>query len=164
MKIVIDFILHALGQDLKSKGPSIDKGELHRLLTEGRSMQAILGIFKFFRGRMPLISQSFQRQTIQLPLRLNFEQMAKVFMILLQERYPSPDKVLQMGASLGLPEDIVGQIIIYTQMRDALRQTAPKLFRSEQHRQDVLKSIIQAIEKLDEQLEEEEEKNDEEQS
>lgn len=162
MKVVIDFILHALGQDLKSKGPSIDPGELYRLLTEGRSMQAILGIFKFFKSRIPLITQSFERQSLTLPTQVNFEKLSKVFMILLQERYPSPDKVLQIGSSLGISGDLEGQIILYTQMRDALRQTAPKLFRSEQHRQDILKSLMQAIEKLDEELEEKEE--DEEQS
>ena len=155
MKIVIDFILHSLGQDLKSKGPSNDRGELHRLVSEGRSMQAILGVFAFFKSRMSLITQTFQRQTIELPPKMSFEQLSKMFMTLLQERYPSPDKVLNLASSLGIPKDLTAQVIIYTQMRDALRQTAPKLFRSEQHRQDILKSLIEAIERLDEQLEEE---------
>src|SRR5262249_22188290 len=51
MKTAIDFLLHSMGSDLKSKGPSIDRGELHRLLSETRKLQGILGIFRFFKSR-----------------------------------------------------------------------------------------------------------------
>ena len=46
MQTVINFVLHSLGSDLKSKGPSIDRGELHRLMswcTGGKGL--ILGQF-----------------------------------------------------------------------------------------------------------------------
>jgi len=158
MKTVIDFLLHSLGSDLKSKGPSIDRAELHRLFSEARKLQGILGIFRFFKSRMNLIFSAFERQGIKLPMLLTFEALAKLFMKYLQERYPSADKVLQLAAGLGLSEEALGQIIIYTQMRDGVRQVAPKLFRTEQHRQDVLTSFIDAIEEIDEKLEEEEEK------
>jgi type III secretion protein W len=155
MKTLISFLLHALGSDLKSKGPSIDHAELHRLITETRKLQAILGIFRFFKGRMALIAAAFARAGISLPAGLSFEALAKLFMKFLQERYPAPEKVLQLAIQLGLAEEWLGQIIIFTQMRDGIRGVAPKLFKSEQHRQDVLKSYIDAIEDLDERLEEE---------
>ena len=161
MKTVIDFLLHSMGSDLKSKGPSIDRGELFRILTEARKLQSFLGIFRFFKSRMNLIMSAFERQGLQLPMRLNFEMLAKQFMKAIQERYPSADKILQLGLSLGISEEILAQIIIYTQMRDGVRQVAPKLFRSDQHRQDMLNSFIDAIEDLDEQLEEEDEEEEE---
>ena len=157
---VIGFLLHALGGDLKSKGPSIDRGELHRLLSETRKLQAILGVFRFFNSRMGLISSAFQRQGV--PMLLTFDLIAKQFMRAIQERYPSADKILQLASLLGISEELIAQVIIYTQMRDAMRQVAPKLFRSAQHRQDLLNAFMDAIEELDEQLEEEEEDEEDE--
>lgn len=162
MKTVVDFLLHSMGSDLKAKGPSIDRGELYRLLTESRKLQGILGVFRFFKSRMNLILAAFERQGLQVPMRLGFEALAKQFMKALQERYPSADKILQLGAQLGISEELLAQVIVYTQMRDAIRQTAPRLFRSDQHRQDMLNAFIDAIEDLDEQLEEEDEEEDKE--
>ena len=156
MKTLIDFLLHSMGGDLKSKGPSIDRGELHRLFNEARKLQAILGIFCFFRSRMSLITSAFQRQGMELPMRITFELLAKLFMKAIQERYPSGDKILQLGSQLGLSDEFLAQIILFTQMRDGMRQVAPKLFKNDQHRQDLLNAYIDAIEELDEQLEEEE--------
>ena len=82
----------------------------------------------------------------------------------IQERYPSADKVLQLASLLGISDELIAQVIVFTQMRDALRQVAPKLFRSNQHRQDLLNAFMDAIEELDEQLEEEEEENEKEDS
>ncbi len=162
MKTVIDFLLHSMGTDLKSKGPSIDRGELHRLFSESRKLQGILGIFRFFKSRMNLIASAFDRQGMQLPMRLTFEMLAKQFMKAVQERYPSADKILQLGVQLGLSEEILAQIIIFTQMRDAMRQIAPRLFKSDQHRQDLLNAFIDVIEELDERLDEEGKEEDEE--
>ncbi len=162
MKTVIDFILHSLGADLKAKGPSISRGELHRFMTEARSLQAILGVYRFFKTRMSLVLSAFERGGQTLSSRITFETLARLFMKYLQERYPSADKVLQLAAQLGISEELLAQIILYTQMRDAIRQIAPKLFRSEQHKQDVLMSFIEALEDLEEELEEKEEKEQEE--
>ncbi len=158
MKLVINFLLHALGADLKSKGPSIATAELHRLMTEARNLQAILWVYRFFQSRMKLIEGSFQNAG--LTLRLTFETLAKLFVQLLKERYPSMDKILALAEKLGISEELLAQIIIFTQMRDAIRGVAPKLFRSEQHRQDVLMSFLEALEELEEELEEEEEKEE----
>lgn len=162
MKTLIDFLLHSLGSDLKSKGPSISHGELHRLITETRKLQSILGLYLFFRSRMNLIGSAFQRQQLGLPQGLDFEALSKLFMKFLQERYPTADKILQMAAQLGLSDEWIGQVIIFTQMRDGVREVAPKLFKSQQHQQDVLKSYIDAIEDLDKRIEEGEEEEDEE--
>ncbi|MBI2742516.1 MAG: type III secretion system gatekeeper subunit SctW [Chlamydiales bacterium] len=160
MKTVIDFVLHSLGADLKSKGPSISPGELHRLFSETRDMQAILGVFRFFKSRMNLILSAFQRGSLPFPNRVNFESLARLFMKYLQERYPSTDKALQMAIQLGLSDEDEGPVIVLTQMRDAVRQVAPKLYRSPQHRQDVLMSLIEALEDLEEEDEKEEDKDE----
>lgn len=160
MKKLIDFLLHSLGSDLKSKGPSIDHAELHRLITETRKLQAILGIFRFFKSRMALITSAFGRQGMSMPKNLSFEALAKLFMKFLQERYPAPDKVLQMALQLGLADELLAQIVVFTQMRDGVRGVAPKLFKSELHRQDVLKSFMDAIEELDEELDEDKEEDE----
>ncbi len=62
LKKVIDFLLHSLGADMKSKGPSIPRGQLHTLFTETRSLQAILGVYRFFRGRMNLVEKLFEKE------------------------------------------------------------------------------------------------------
>jgi type III secretion protein W len=93
-------------------------------------------------------------------MRLTFEMLAKQFMKAVQERYPSADKILQLGIQLGLSEELLAQVIILTQMRDGIRQVAPKLFKSDQHRQDLLSAFLDAIEELDERLEEEEEEEE----
>jgi len=162
MKTVLQFILHSIGSDLKSKGPSISRGELSRLFTEARTMQAILGVFRFFFQRMRIIEGSFHRENLTLPKQINFELLAKLFVQLLAERYPSPDKILRLGALLGLSEELLAQIIIFTQYRDAMRGISPRLFKSEKHRQDLLATLIETIGELDELLEEEEEEEDDE--
>lgn len=160
MRTVIYFLLHALGKDLKAKGPSISRAELHRLISETRSLQAILGVYRFFKLRLRLILSSFDRNGLKLPTKVTFELLAKQFIKLLQERYPSLDKALKLAVDLGISEELVAQIIIFTQMRDAVRNVAPRLFRNEQHRQDILSTFIQLIEELDEQLEEEQEEEE----
>lgn len=163
METAINFLLHSMGTDLKSKGPSIGRAELHRLMTEVRNLLAILWVYRFFRGRMDLVKASFERAGMLLPTRITFEMLAKLFIAMLKERYPSMEKVLQIALKLGLSSDLIAQIIIYTQMRDAVRGTAPKLFRTPQHRHDVLMSFIEAIEELEERADEEEEKKEKEQ-
>jgi len=160
MKKVIEFMLHSLGSDMKSHGPSIERGQLHRLMTETRVLQAILGVYRFFRSRMKLVQLSFSRQSLVFPTRITFEVLAKQYMRYLQERYPSPDNVLQMATQLGISEEIIAQMIIFTQLRDACRQIAPRLFKSEQHRQDTLRSFMEALEQIEEEVEEEEEEEE----
>ncbi len=158
LKTAITFLLHALGSDLKSKGPSIARGELKRLLDETRSLQGILGIFRFFQSRMRLIQREFSSYNLLLPPRLNFETLAKLFVKMLAERFVNAEKILQFARLLGLAEETAAQIIIFTQYRDALRQIAPRYYRNQQHQAELLKALIDAIEDLEDLLEEEEEK------
>lgn len=161
LKTIIDFVLHSLGADLKSKGPSINPAELQRLFTESRTMQAIMGTYTFFKLRMKLILAAFEREDLTYPGRLTFDTLAKQFIKLIGERYPSPDKVLRLAMILGLSEELMAQSIIFTQYRDALRNVSPRLFKSEKHRQDLLLSTIEALSDLDDEMEEEEEEDDE---
>jgi len=155
LKKVIDFMLHSLGADMKSKGPSIPRGLLHRLLTETRSLQAILGVYRFFRGRMRLVEKMFSEQDMDLPAELTFESMAKQFMSLAQERYPSSAKVFQTAIKLGIEKWITAKIIVFSQMRDAVREVAMNLiFKSLQHRDELYLAVLEALEDLEDQLEE----------
>jgi type III secretion protein W len=155
LKTAIQFMLHSLGADLKSKGPSIQRGELKRLLDESRSMQGILGVFRFFQSRMKLIQREFNSYQLLVPPRLDFELLSRVFAKLLAERFMSPEKILQTNKILGISEEVAAQIIIYSQMRDALKQIAPKYFRDPRHREELLKAFHDTIEKLENEEEEE---------
>lgn len=158
---VIEFTLHSIGKDLNAKGPSIARGELHRLMTECRSMQAIIGVYRFFKSQMGPIGSEFKRQGLTLPMRLTFETLSKHYVTFLQDRYPSAEKVFKLLDKLGVGEELFGQVPIMTKMRDACRKTAPKLFKSEQHRLDVLATFNEAISETDEKIEELEEEMEE---
>ncbi|MEI8125219.1 MAG: HrpJ domain-containing protein [Parachlamydiaceae bacterium] len=161
LKKVIDFLLHSLGADLKSKGPSIPKGLLHRLFTETRSLQAILGVYRFFRGRMHLMEKMFGEQEMELPSELSFENMAKQFMSLIGDRYPSSARVLQLAEKLGIEKWLLAKIIVFSQMRDAIREVAiNQIYKSLQHRDDLYLAILEALEDLEDQLEEKEEEEE----
>ncbi len=163
LKPVVDFLLHSLGSDLKAKGSSIPRGELHRLLTETRSLQAILGVYRFFKGRMRLMKGLFEKNGLNMPDECNFEEMSKEFMILVGERYPSAGKVNERMVPLGIERWLVAKIIVLSQMRDAIREVAMKqVYRSLQHRDDLYMALIEALEELEDQLEELEEQEEEE--
>lgn len=162
LKKVFRFLFHSLGSDMKSKGPSIPKGELHRLMQETRTLQAILGVYRFFAGRTRLVNRMFANEGLKLPQRLNFELLSKQFMALCSERYPSPDKVLKLSKSLGIDRWIIAQIIIYSQMRDAIRQVSQnQIFRSLQHRDELYNALIETLEDLEDEWEEMQEEEDE---
>jgi type III secretion protein W len=156
MRTVISYLYHAIGSDLK-KGPSIETGLLHNLLTEVRSLQAGLGLQRFFMNRMKLISFLFEKSGIPLPKELTYEAMSLQFVSLLEERYPSSDKVLQVPTKLGLDKSsTLAKIIVLSQNRDAVREVAINLFyRSIKHRDELLDSILTALENLEQQYDEE---------
>lgn len=155
---VIKFLLHSMGADMKSKGPSIPRGELHNLMTETRTLQAILGVYRFFKTRMALMMKLFKNNGLPMPKQLTFETMSKAFMALAGERYPSGDKVLGQAKRLGIEDWILAKIIAFSQLRDSIREMAmSQIYRSLQHRDDLLMAIIEALEDLEDQLEEEQE-------
>jgi type III secretion protein W len=157
MKTVITFLLHAFGSDLKAKGSSIPRAELKRLLDETRSLQGILGIFRFFQSRMRLILREFASYDLPYPEQMTFEKLAKIFVKILAERFVNAEKILQFAKLLGLSEELAAQMIVFTQYRDALRQIAPRYYRNQQHQSELLKGFIEAIEELEDMLEKEEE-------
>ena len=162
MTDVIKFLLSAIGSDLRSKGPSITRPELQTLFNETRTMQAILGIYRFFQSRMNLIGKEFERNDLNLPSRISFDVLAKQFVIMISERYPSIDKIFKLGILLGIGDDLTAQIIIYTQFRDGLRQVSPRLFKSEKHRQDLLLTLLDTLSEIEDELDEEEEEDEDE--
>lgn len=161
MNQVIDFILHSLGTDLKAKGPSISRPELNRLFSEARTMQAILGLYRFFEKRMTMIQKQFDKEDLPWPPKVTFEYLAKILMKLLRERYPNGNKVLQLASYFGISEEVAAQIILFSQYRDSMRHLSPKLFKSERHRQDTLLAILDGLSDLEDMLEEEEEDGEE---
>ncbi len=163
LRKVLGFLFHSLGADLKSQGPSIEPGLLHRLLQEVRSLQAVLGVYQFFKARTKLIGFLFEREGMEMPKNLNFELLAKQFVMLLQERYPTGDKVLQMAGKLGIDQWILAKIIVFSQLRDAIREVAlNQLYRSLQHRDELFNAILEALEALEEELDEYREKEEDE--
>ena len=163
MKMVIDFILHSLGQDMKAKGPSISKEELQRLFSETRTMQAILGVYRFFFSRLSLMQGEFKRNDLSMPTTVNFQTLSRIFISIIKDRYPNAAKILSFAKLLGVSEEVIAKIIVFTQMRDALRETSPKLYKSEQHRQDMLMTFLEALSLLEDELEQTEEESEEEQ-
>ncbi|MEI6242752.1 MAG: type III secretion system gatekeeper subunit SctW [Chlamydiota bacterium] len=157
LKKISHFLLHALGSDLKSKGSSISKPELTRHLEDVKSLQAILGVFRFFQSRMLLIQKQFVQYQIKLPFQVTFETLSKLFISLFGERYINSEKILSLSQSLGITEEIAAQIILITQMRDAIRQVSPRLYKNDQQKQDLLSAILEALEELEEKYEEKEE-------
>lgn len=162
LKKVVKFLLNSLGRDLKSKGPSIPKALLFRLLTETRNLQAIYAVYLFFKGRMNIVYRGFDNHDLYYPKELTFELMAQLFMDLLQDRYPSAVKVIKLAIKLGIEDEIISQVIVFTQFRDAVRNVAPKLYRNNKHRQELLNAYLDALEELDEALEEEEDEDEDE--
>lgn len=82
--------------------------------------------------------------------------MGESFIQLTAERYPNADRVLKSAAQLGFRK-AKDQILILSAFRDEIRRCAPLFFRSTQHRDDLYKAIIEALERLEEQVEAEEE-------
>jgi type III secretion protein W len=162
LKFVIGFLLHSIGSDLNSKGPSIERAELIRLFAESRILQAILGVYLFFKGRLRILQRSFQKYGVSWNTLLGFETLAKIFMRYIKERYPSAEKVLRLAADLGLEDELMAQVITFTQFRDAVKQISPRLYRSDQHKLDIFSSIIDALESIEDEMEEEYEKEEEE--
>lgn len=155
---VIKFLLHSMGSDMKSKGPSIPRGELHNLITETRTLQAILGVYRYFNGRMELTNKLFAQNGLQVPKQLNFESMAKAFMSLVGERYPSSDKVSGLIKQLGVGQSIPAQIITGEAILSSIREVAmSQIYRSVQHRDEVKSAVIEALEDLEDELEDLEE-------
>jgi len=156
LKNVVSFLLKSLGYDLKSKGPSIQPPELIRLMTETRNLQSILWVYLFFKSRMKLIRSLFAKYGVATSKLLTFELLAKEFIKLVEERYPSILKLLKQLEKMGMMEE-GAKVAILMQYRDAIRQLSSRLFKTQKQRQDLLIVILEALEDLEEEDEEDKE-------
>ncbi len=155
MRTVIAYLYHAIGSDLK-RGPSIAPGLLHNLLAEVRSLQGGLSMQRFFTKRMDLVKFLFKNADIPIPPEITAESLSLQFVSLLEERYPSADKVLQLLSKMGLENaSTLGKIYALSQFRDALNEVSPEFYRSNKHKEEVRDSILTALETLEQQYDEE---------
>jgi type III secretion protein W len=157
LKTVIRFLLHSLGADLKSKGPSISRAELGRLIDETRSLQGILGIYRFFQQKMPALKKQFTSYDMAFPAHLQFEQLSKQMVKFIADRFFSSDKIQHTAKEFGISEETIAQIIVFSLMRDSLRQIAPRYFRNFRQRDEMFQIFLKAIDDLEDLLEREEE-------
>ncbi len=77
-----------------------------------------------------------QSKTIVFPTHLTFEVMAKEFVIMASDRYPSAAKILQAINRMGL-NDVNVKIIVLQQMRDAIREVGSLLYKSIEQRNEL---------------------------
>lgn len=162
LKTVFKFLFHALGSDMKSKGPSIERAFLIKLIDDTKSLQAILGLYYFFRSRMGLINSLFAKNNLSLPNSINFENLAKQFMSLISARYITTDSIHRIASILKVADIIIAQIIVITQMKDAIRRTSPRLYKSSKKREDILEAFLEYLEELEEEEEKEEKEKEKE--
>ncbi|MCP5469895.1 MAG: type III secretion system gatekeeper subunit SctW [Chlamydiales bacterium] len=151
---LVNFLLQGMAYDLKSKGPSISEAELQILMTEVRNLQSILWVYLFFRSRMEMIKKLYERYGLLPKKDLKFQKLAKAFIKIAEDRYPSVLKIIRQTDNLGL-EDEEEKVIILSQFRDAVRKLSPRIYKSVRHKQDLLLAIIEALEELEEEDEDE---------
>lgn len=162
MKKVTDFLLNSLGADMKSKGPSIEPAELQRLFSETRNLQAVLGVYRFFRNRMPLMQSLFEKNNLTMPPTLSFESISKEFIGYISERYPSASKALQHIDQLGVGKMLAAKVIALAQFRDGIREVSlPKIFGTSAERDKYYLPIIEASEDVEDEIEQLEERGEE---
>lgn len=160
-KKALSFILHAVGSDLKSKGPSIAREELQILLKEIRNAQTFLWMFSFFHHRMPSIQNAFQRAGSLLPIQITFELLGKAFLKLILERYPSLEKVYQIADFLGIDEDVLAQWIIFPYFHTAVSQSPSHLIPSSLQKEELMELFEEIQDELYNLIEEKDEKEEE---
>lgn len=123
--------------------------QLEAIMVETKKLQDTKGVLMVFKNSMRRVNLGF-KNSIK-PPQLTYINMAKEFMSVVAERYPSSDKVLQSSEKLGVKsiEEKINVISIY---RDTVREIAPRIYRSVQHRDEVFTAIIETLEDLEDQL------------
>ncbi|MCH9625157.1 MAG: hypothetical protein S4CHLAM123_03260 [Chlamydiales bacterium] len=149
LKLLTKFLLKGLAYDLKSKGPSIQAAELMRLMTEARNLQSILWVYLFFKSRQKMMRMLYKQYGLKdKKTKPAFEKLAKEFIKLAEERYPSVMKLLKQGDQLDL--DDLEKIIVFMQYRDAIRGLSPRIYKTNRHKQDLLLVILETLDELEE--------------
>ena len=98
--------------------------------------------------------------------KFNAEKIAALFFEISEERYPVAEKILQVcneytkKAKADEYEKIYLNISLLNAIRNMIREVSPtRLYRSIQHRDDLYKAIIEALELLEDSLDEFEDEN-----
>lgn len=151
----LNFMLHAAGSDMKSEGPSIERGKLQTLFAQVRMIQAMIFVDKTCQLKMTFIYSQCTAHGVNLPVQVTHELVAKQLMNLISERYPSPEKIGQLAMKLGIDKDIQAQLIVFnTMLLQIIPQLAPnKVFRSQEHMKEVADALVKYNERLEEELE-----------
>ena len=157
LQTLVEFLLQGMSYDLKSKVPSIQPPELQLLMTEIRNLQSIVWIYLFFKKQSAVMQRLYEQHGVYYNEQaLNFQELAKQFVKIVEDRYPSALKILRQVEKMGvLGNEEKG--LLLTQFRDAVRQLSPRLYSSTRHKQDLLLALISALEELEGNDEEEEE-------
>lgn len=102
-------------------------------------------------------------------LHFNYEVMAKLFLDISAERYPTVDKIKQLVSRLVNPlvsdriDELYIKIAVLNAIRAMIKEVSPgKLYKNMQHRDDVFNGVIEALEELEDELQEVEEQLEEE--
>ncbi|CAM0117114.1 HrpJ domain-containing protein [Rhabdochlamydiaceae symbiont of Dictyostelium giganteum] len=154
MQVVIHFILHSLGSDVKAKGPSIAPGELFKMMSETRDMQAVLGVYRYFSKQMPMIAKMVNTRCSK-PLNISFDLLARAFVTLILEKYPTVERALLLSKELSIQDLPAVQIVIYHEFLTAMRQVSSRLFQSDKQYHDLLSCYMSTIESIEKRLEKE---------
>lgn len=96
--------------------------------------------------------------------QLNFEVITGLFFDISKERYPAPEKIIQLVSRIVDPlttnayERLYVKIGMLGAIRNMVKEVSPlRMYRSMQHRDDLQVAVIEALESLEEELEELEE-------
>lgn len=147
----INSLLSILGAGTKvTEGPSSGREILTTQMAEIKALQAIKGVYRFFKSRDPLVEKLFDKAGIPVPPQVTFENISKAFMAIASERHPDAHHVQQTAKGLGLENSIFGEIIVFQQMRDGVRQMARNILPDEK-RNNVLMAILTVLEDLEDQ-------------
>lgn len=148
MQAAIFFLLHSLGADLKSKGPSIGRAELTRLIDETRSLQGILGVFRFFQSKAKITEKQLAQRSLPALPKVRFEIIGKLFISLLAEQHINPEKIIQSAKLLDIDKLPFIQALVFSQMYEAIKQISPRYYRNLRHRDEASKSFLDVLEQL----------------
>ncbi len=152
---VTAFFLHALGAETKVDGPSIPNGKLHELISKTKSVQAILGVYKFFKGRMGLVDKGFAKLEMPTPSQINFESMTKEFMFITRDAHPPPERMVQSAVRLGANTP-PGQVVVLSRFREAIKEVnVEKIYNSTGHRDELHDVLVEALQTLEYEIEDE---------
>ncbi len=146
----------------------IENPELVRFGKGVRLMQAVQGVFRQAKATKNacmsyLRSQGFENEARQKELSevLNFQQVAKLFFDIIEDRSPTPEKIKQFGANLVKPlsndptESTILNIAVLNMIRAMISEVSPNYVYQSMQQRDVIKTgVITVLDHLEDKLEE----------